>query len=65
MVFDTMSRKVLAAKMKIDRSTLWRYMEELDPEFKKQVAGRILFKNEVEYIHEKITKSEKWKKGSK
>jgi predicted DNA-binding protein (UPF0251 family) len=65
MVFETMNRKQLAARMRISSITLWRYMKELDPEFQKQIKGRILFENEVQYIYEQITGSEKWKTGSK
>ncbi len=60
MIFETMSKKELASKMKISYSTLSRHIKELDPEFKQQIWGRALFANEVQYIHEQITGSKKW-----
>ncbi len=60
MIFETMSKKELASKMKISYSTLSRHIKELDPEFKKQISGRALFANEVQYIYEQITGAKKW-----
>jgi len=60
MVYKTMSRKELAAEMKISYTVLWRHIKKLNPDFRKQIAGRILFENEVRYIHEQITGSEKY-----
>lgn len=64
MQFKTTSRKELAASMNIGRTTLYRHMKQLNPDFQKQIKRRVLLPSEVEYIYEQITKSEKWKTGS-
>jgi len=66
MEYRTMNRKELAAELDISPATLWRRMQKLDPEFKKQIQGHsLLFANEVKYIHEQITSLKKWEEGSK
>jgi len=56
MVFETMSRKEFAIKMDISRTTLYRRMLELDPEYQKAIAGKILLAEDVEYIYYQIQK---------
>ncbi|NOU62226.1 hypothetical protein [Marinifilum caeruleilacunae] len=63
MEFYTMTRKEFAVKMKVSRSTLYRYMNAcLAPEFLELTKGKLLFKEQVEFIYNKIIASEKWKK---
>ena len=54
-----MSRKELAIKMDISRTTLYRRMLELDPEYQKAIAGKILLAEDVEYIYYQIQKTKR------
>jgi ribosomal protein L10 len=62
MEYRTMSKKELAAKLKISKNTLTRRMEKhLKSEFVEYVKGKsILFGNEVKYIHEGIGATKEW-----
>ena len=63
MEFYTMTRKEFAVKMKVSRSTLYRYMKDcLAPEFLELTKGKLLFKEHVEFIYKEIIASDKWKK---
>jgi hypothetical protein len=64
MEYRTMSRKELCVELDISYSKLWRDMKELDPEFQKRVAGRILYDEDVKYIDENLKGLEKAESGS-